>query len=129
MLEVPDNNSLKLILYGSLCVILVPFCHYARIRVQRNIITLINADLSYLQQHASNLRFLFCFVNFRQSVTKYYENFKKCFKSPLSPYTSLRTDNVAWQKFCSLFLNIAKRGKGRETQNCPNSSFSHNFCY
>ena len=30
------------------------------------------------------------------------------------------------RKFCSLFLNIVKREKGRETPNCPNSSFSHN---
>ena len=52
-----------------------------------------------------------------------------CLKFPLSPYTMLRIDNIAWRKFCSLLLNIVKRGKGRETQNCPNSSFSYNFCH
>ena len=47
-----------------------------------------------------------------------------CLKFPLSPYIMLRTNNIAWCNFCSLFLNIVKRGKGRETQNCPNRSFS-----
>ena len=42
--------------------------------------------------------------------------------------------NVANPKHCltqasSLFLKIIKRGKGREKQNCPNSSLSHNFCH
>ena len=41
----------------------------------------------------------------------------------------LWTHNIAWPKVCSLFLNISKRGKGVETRNFPNSSFSHNFCY
>ena len=41
----------------------------------------------------------------------------------------LRTDNIAWRKFCSLFVNIVKKGKGRDTQNCPNTGFSHNFCH
>ena len=40
----------------------------------------------------------------------------------------LTTDKIAWLNFCSLFLNIVERGKGVETQNCPNCSFSHNFC-
>ena len=52
-----------------------------------------------------------------------------CLKFPLSPYTMLRTHNIAWRKLRSLFLNIVKRGKGRETQKCPNCSFSHNFCH
>ena len=39
----------------------------------------------------------------------------------------LGTHNIAWRKFCSLFPNIVKSGKGVETKNCPNSSFSHNF--
>ena len=51
------------------------------------------------------------------------------FKNPPSPCTMLRTHNMTWRKFCSLFLNIVKRGKGVETRNCPNSSFSHNFCH
>ena len=63
----------------------------------------------------------------QQSVTKYYGNFKKCV-SPL-PYTMFRTYNIAWRNFCSLVLNIVKRGKEVETQNCPNSSFSHTFCH
>ena len=41
----------------------------------------------------------------------------------------LQTNKNAWRKFCSLFLNLVKRGEGRETQNCPNNSFSHNFCH
>ena len=52
-----------------------------------------------------------------------------CLKIRLSPYTMLRTHNIAWRKFCSFFLNIVKRGKGVETRNCPTSSFSHNFCH
>ena len=40
----------------------------------------------------------------------------------------LRTHNIAWHKFCSLFLNINKREKRVETPICPNSSFSHKFC-
>ena len=39
----------------------------------------------------------------------------------------LQNHNITSRKFCSLFLNIVKRGKGIETRNCPNSSFSHNF--
>ena len=35
----------------------------------------------------------------------------------------LRTNNIAWRKFYSTFLNIVKRGKGRETQNCLNISY------
>ena len=69
-------------------------------------------------------------VNSRQSVTKYYGNLKK--KSlifSLFPYTILRAYNIAWRKFCSLFLNIVKRRKERETQKCPNSSFSQSFCH
>ena len=41
----------------------------------------------------------------------------------------LQTHNIAWRKFCSLFLNIVKKGTDGETKNCPNSSFSHNFCH
>ena len=52
-----------------------------------------------------------------------------CLKFPLSPYTMLWTHNIVWRNFCSLFLNIVKKGKRRETQNCPNSSFSHSFCH
>ena len=40
----------------------------------------------------------------------------------------LQNHNIAWRKFYLLFLNIVKRGKGRETQDYLNSSFSHNFC-
>ena len=66
----------------------------------------------------------------KQSVSKYHGNFKKALlKSPLSPYTILQTHNIPGRKLCSLFLNIVKRGKGRETQNSPNSSFSHDFCH
>ena len=41
----------------------------------------------------------------------------------------LLTHNIAWRQFCSLFLNIVKRGKGEVTRNFPKSSFSHNFCH
>ena len=41
----------------------------------------------------------------------------------------LWTHNIAWRKFYSCFLNIVKRGKGVETRNYLNISFSHNFCY
>ena len=38
-------------------------------------------------------------------------------KNPLSPpYTMLPTHNITWRKFCSLFLNIVKGGRG-EKQN------------
>ena len=40
---------------------------------------------------------------------------KSKFQISLSPYTMLRNHNIAWRKFYSLFLNIFKRGKGRET--------------
>ena len=50
-------------------------------------------------------------------------------KFPLSPYRMLLTHNIAWRKLRSLLLNIAKRRKAWETQNCPNSSFSDNFCH
>ena len=52
------------------------FCHYLHDRVQRDIIRLIKADLSYLKQHEQNIIFLIFGVNFRQLVTKYYGNFK-----------------------------------------------------
>ena len=54
---------------------------------------------------------------------------KSLFKNPPSPHTMLRTHNIAWRKFCSLFLKIVKRAKGIETRNCSNSSFSHNSCH
>ena len=50
-----------------------------------------------------------------------------CLKFPFSHYTILPTPNTAWHKFCSVFLNIVKRGKGVETHNSPNSSFADNF--
>ena len=34
-----------------------------------------------------------------------------CLKFPLSPYIMLRTYNIVWRKFCSLFLNIVKKGE------------------
>ena len=34
----------------------------------------------------------------------------------------LRTHNKARRRFCALFLNIVRRGKGVETQNCLNLS-------
>ena len=50
-----------------------------------------------------------------------------CLKFSLSPYAMLRTHNIAWRNFCSLFLAINKRGKGVETQICGNSSFPITF--
>ena len=35
----------------------------------------------------------------------------------------LRTHNIAGRKLRSLFLNIVKRGKRRETENCPIAVF------
>ena len=58
-----------------------------------------------------------------------YNQWQNIMGITLSPYTTLRTHNIAWHKFCSLYLNIVKTGKGTETQNCLNSSFSHNFCH
>ena len=45
-------------------------------------------------------------------MTKCFDNFRKCVSNPPSPpYTILPTNNIAWHKFCSLFLNIVKRRK------------------
>ena len=61
-----------------------------------------------------------------------------CLKNSLSSFTMLRTDNIAWRKFCSLSLKIVKEEKGKtkkqkegenKTKNWPNSNFSHNFCH
>ena len=60
-----------------------------------------------------------------EPITFLDASFTYCF----SPYTMLRTHNIAWCKFYLLFLNIVKRGKGRETQNRLGSSFSHTFCH
>ena len=74
--------------------------------------------------------FFFFFCKFQTISDKILPEFEKVrLKFPLSPYIMLRTHNTAWRKLHSLFLNIVKRGKGRETKNCPNSSFSHNFCH
>ena len=54
---------------------------------------------------------------------------KSVFKNHALAYTMFQTHNIAWRKFRSLFLNIVKRRKGLETRNCPNTSFSHNFCH
>ena len=45
-----------------------------------------------------------------------------------SPYTMLRTHNIAWGKFYLFFINTVKRGKGRETQNRLDRTFTHNCC-
>ena len=128
--QVPDNNSVKLILWQFMRYFGTVFCHYAHVRVLHNIIRLIKADLSYLQQQASKGCFLFFFRKFQTISNKILWKFWKVrFKFSLSPYTVLQTDKIAWRKFCSLFLNIIKSGKGRETQNSANSGFSHNFCH
>ena len=85
--------------------------------------------MSYLQKHTSNLHFLF-FCKFQTISDKILWEFKK--KSlifSLFPYSILRAYNIAWRKFCSLFLNIVKRWKERETQKFPNRSFSQSFCH
>ena len=41
-----------------------------------------------------------------------------CLKFLVSPYTMVRTHNIACRNFYSLFFNIVKRGKVVETQNC-----------
>ena len=58
-----------------------------------------------------------------------WRNIMEILKFPLSRYTMLQTHNIAWGSVYSLFLSNVKRGKGVETQNCPNSSFSHDFCH
>ena len=82
--HVPDKNSFKLLLRQSLHHFGIVFCYYFHQGVQSSIIRLINIDLTYLKQDASNLPFLF-FVNFRQSMKIYYGNFKKCIKNLSSP--------------------------------------------
>ena len=59
--QVPDNNSVKLILWQFMRYFGTVFCHYAHVRVLHNIIRLIKADVSYLQQQASKGCFLFSF--------------------------------------------------------------------
>ena len=44
------------------------------------------------------------------------------------PYTMLPTLKIAWCKFYLLFVNIVKRGKGREAQYRLDSSFPNNCC-
>ena len=66
------------------------------------------------------------FFSFPQ-VTPYYKHYKE--DSTRFLYTMLLTRNIAKRQFCSLFLNIGKRGKGEKTRNFPKSSFSHNFCH
>ena len=87
----------------------------------------IRAHLSFLKQHGWNLISLF----FWQISDNQWQNIikilKSNFKIPRSLNIMLRTQNIAWCKFFSLFLNIAKRGKNVETQNRSNSCFSRNF--
>ena len=85
--------------------------------------------MSYLKQHAYNL-FLICFVNFEESVSKFYGSPKKtpspsiqCWK----PMLICSFHNIAWCKFANSFLKNGKRGKGEETINYTNSSFSLSF--
>ena len=72
-------------------------------------------DFLVYHWHMTSIKLLYM-----QSVTKH-----QC----VSPCTMLQNHNIAWRNFNSLFLNIIKRGEGVETENCPNSSFSHNFCH
>ena len=64
------------------------FCHYPHIKVYRNKIRLINADLSYLQQHAWNLRCFLLFY-FLQISYNQWQNIiwilKRVFKLPPFP--------------------------------------------
>ena len=92
--------------------------------IVHDIIRLIKADKSYSKQHVifetafeiPQLSFS-QFLSFRQPVTK-QGNFKKSvWNFPLSLFTILQTQNIAWHKFCSLSLNIVKRGKSGEKQN------------
>ena len=55
------------------------------------------------------------FLEFYTQWQNFYENFKNCVqKSPLSPYSMLRTQNIAWHKFCLLFLTLLRGGKRRK---------------
>ena len=71
------------------------------------------------------LSFFFKFQRISDKILWAFE--KVLLKFPLSPYRMLRTHKIAWRKLRSLFLNIVKTRKGREKQNCPNSTFSYNF--
>ena len=107
--------------------------------------------MSYLKQHASNLPFLFLFFleisdNQWQIIRGILKNVFKISSSPpiqiwkpitlldasftyfSSPCTILRTHNIPWGKFYWLFFNTVKRGKGRETQNRLDRTFTHNCC-
>ena len=61
--------------------------------------------MSYLKQHSQNLTFFF--VNFRQSVTKYYWNSKK------------RAD----KSFACCFSTFLRRGKGQKQEIPPKTVF------
>ena len=60
-------------------------------------------------------------------VTSFSRNVIKVEKVRKMTYNQWK--NIAWCRFCSLFFKIIRRRKGLETQNCPSSSFSHNFCH
>ena len=110
-----DNNSSKLILQQFRRHFDTVFCHYAHLRVQCNIIRLIKADLSHLQQHASNLLFLFLCVNFRQSVTKYYGNFKKCVENfPSPPIQCCEPITLLDASFAHYSSTLSRGGRGEK---------------
>ena len=72
----------------------------------------------------------FSFYKFQTISDKILCKFSKlCLKFFLSPYTMLQTHNIACCNFFSLLLNIVKRGKRLETNDCWNTMFSHGFCH
>ena len=55
------------------------------------------------------------FLDVLHSVTNIFTGILKIVqKSPLSLYTMLRTQNIAWHKFCLLFLTLLRGGKRRK---------------
>ena len=113
----PDNNSSKLILQQFRHHFGMAFCHYAHLRVYCNMIRLIKADMSHLQQHASNLPFLFLCVNFRQSLRKYYENFKKCVEnSPSPPIQCCEPITLLDASFAHCSSTLLREGRGEKNK-------------
>ena len=111
-------------------------CHYIHDSMLYNGFILIKPDTSYLKQHGYTLIFLSFLQTFDSQSKNIMGFLKSVFKFPLSPYTLLQNQSIAWckyshnvdsHKFCLLFLNIVRSRKEEETQNCSNSNYCYNF--
>ena len=129
--QVPDNNNVKLILWQFLRYFGTVFCHYTHVRVSRKTIRLIKEDLSYLQQHASNLCLFLLKIsdNQWQNIMGILKNVFKIPPPLLPPIQYCQPITLLDASFALCSSTLLRGGKGSETQNCPNSSFSHNFCH